>query len=104
MYTVDSFYTTATKSGTVTQILVKSLHQIKKKSMILANRETGKYPYKCFVMIKIIHPTRCKSFTSLLPDVYVWLNTIRASPRPLSGAHNCTRSLWFYGWREAAGA
>ena len=29
---------------------------------------------------------------------------IRASPRPSSGAYNCTRSLWFYRWREAAGA
>jgi hypothetical protein len=27
----------------------------------------------------------------------------RASPRPSSGAYNCTRSLWFYLWREAAG-
>jgi hypothetical protein len=28
----------------------------------------------------------------------------RASPRPSSGAYNCTRSLWFYRWSEAAGA
>jgi hypothetical protein len=35
-------------------------------------------------------------FTNLLPDVYVWLNMFRASPRPSSGAYNCTRSLWFY--------
>jgi hypothetical protein len=44
------------------------------------------------------------SFTSLLLDVYVWLNMFRASPRPSSGAYNCTRSLWFYCWREVAGA
>jgi hypothetical protein len=54
--------------------------------------------------IQIIQPTRCNSFTSLLLDVYVWLNTFRASPRPLSGAYNCTRSLWFYRWKEGAGA
>jgi len=44
---------------------------------------------------------RCSSFTSLLLDVYVWLNMFRASPRPSSGAYNCIRSLWFYRWREA---
>jgi hypothetical protein len=54
--------------------------------------------------IQIIQPTRCGSFTSLLLDVYVWLNMFRASHRPSLGAYNCTRSLWFYRWREAAGA
>jgi hypothetical protein len=54
--------------------------------------------------IQIIQPTRCNSFTSLLLDVYVRLNTFRASPRPSSGACNCTRSLWFYRRREAAAA
>jgi hypothetical protein len=54
--------------------------------------------------IQIIQPTRCNSFTSLLLDVYVWLNMFRASPSPSSGACNCTRSLCFYRWREAAGA
>ena len=54
--------------------------------------------------IEIIQPTRCSSFTSLLLDVYVWLNMFRASLRPSSGAYNCTRSLWFYRCREAAGA
>jgi len=54
--------------------------------------------------IQIIQPTRCNSFTSLLLDVYVWLYMFRASPRPSSGAYNCTRSLWFYRWRESAGA
>jgi len=28
----------------------------------------------------------------------------QASPRPSSGAYSCTGSLWFYHWREAAGA
>ena len=55
-------------------------------------------------MIQINHPTRCNSFTSLLLDVYVWLNVFRASPRPSSGACDCTRSLWFYRWRVAVGA
>jgi len=54
--------------------------------------------------IRIIQPTRCNIFTSLLLDIYVWLNMFRASPRPSSGAYNCTRSLWFYRWKEAAGA
>jgi hypothetical protein len=55
-------------------------------------------------MIQIIQPTRCNSFTSLLLDVYVWLNMFRASLRPSSGAYNCNGSLWFFCWREAAGA
>jgi hypothetical protein len=47
---------------------------------------------------QINQPTRCKSFTSLLLEVYVWLNMFRLPPRPWSGAYNCTRSLWFYRW------
>ena len=54
--------------------------------------------------IQIIQPTKRKSFTSLLLDVYVWLNIFRAPLRPSSEAYNCTRSLWFYRWREVAGA
>jgi hypothetical protein len=44
---------------------------------------------------------KCNSFTSLLLDVYVWLDMYRALPRPLSGAYNCIRSLWFYRWGVA---
>jgi hypothetical protein len=51
--------------------------------------------------IQTIQPTICSSFTSLLLDVYGWLNMFRASSRPSSGAYNCTRSLWFYRWTEA---
>jgi hypothetical protein len=54
--------------------------------------------------IQIIQPTRCNSLTSLLLDIYVWLKMFRASPRPSSGAYNCTRSLWFNRCREVAGA
>jgi len=50
------------------------------------------------IHIQINQPTRCNSFTSLLLDVYVWLNMFRASPRPSSGAYNCISSLWFYRW------
>jgi hypothetical protein len=42
-------------------------------------------------------PTRSNSFTSLLLDVYAWLNMFRALPRPSSGAY----SLWFYRWSVA---
>jgi len=38
--------------------------------------------------IQINQPTRYNSSTSLLLDVYVWINTFRASPRPSSGAYN----------------
>jgi hypothetical protein len=48
--------------------------------------------------IQINQPTECNSFTSLLLDVYVWLNMFRAPLRPSSGEYNCTRSLWFYRW------
>ena len=48
--------------------------------------------------VQINQPIRCNSFTSLLLDVYVWLNMFRAPLRPSSGAYNCTRSLWFYRW------
>jgi hypothetical protein len=54
--------------------------------------------------IQINQPTRCNSFTSLLLDVYVWLNIFRAPFRPSSGAYYCTRSLWFHRWRVAVGA
>jgi len=54
--------------------------------------------------IQINQPTRNNSFTSLLLDVYVWLSMFRASPRPSSGAYDCTRGLWLYHWRGAAGA
>jgi len=54
--------------------------------------------------IKINQPTRCNSFTSVLLDVYVWLNMFRAPLRPSSGAYNCTRSLLFYRWSVAVGA
>ena len=54
--------------------------------------------------IQIIQPTRCNSFTSLLLDVYAWLDTFQASPRPSSGAYNCASSLWFNRWRAVAGA
>ena len=54
--------------------------------------------------IQINQPKICNSFTSLLLDVYVWLNMFRAPPRPSSGAYNCTRSLWFYRWKVAVGA
>jgi hypothetical protein len=47
---------------------------------------------------------RCNIFTSLLLDVYVWLNMFRGSPYPSSGAYNSTRSLWFNSWTAAAGA
>jgi hypothetical protein len=36
--------------------------------------------------IQINQPTRYKNFSSLLLDVYIQLNTFRASPRPSSGA------------------
>jgi hypothetical protein len=55
-------------------------------------------------MIQIIQLTRCNSFTSLLLDVYVWLNMFWESPCRSSGAYNCTRGLWFSRWREAVGA
>jgi hypothetical protein len=54
--------------------------------------------------IQINQPTRCKNFTGLLLDVYVWLNMFRAPLRPSSGAYNCTRSLWFYRLGGVVGA
>jgi hypothetical protein len=54
--------------------------------------------------IQINQPTRCNSFASLLLDVYVWLKMFRAPLRQSSGAYSCTRSLWFYRWKEAAAA
>ena len=54
--------------------------------------------------IQINQPTRCNSFTSLLLNVHMCLNMFWASPRPSSGAYDCTRSLWFYLWKETARA
>ena len=70
------------------------------------------YEARTFVVRKSVHlhtiqinyPTRCNSFTSLLLDVYVWLITFRALPRPSSGAYNCISSLWFYRWSVAVAA
>ena len=56
------------------------------------------------IWIQISQPTRCSNFTSLLLDVYVWLNMFRAPLRPSSEAYNCTMSLWFYRWSVAVGA
>jgi len=55
-------------------------------------------------MTQINQPTKCNSFTSLLLDVYVWLNMFREPLRSSSGAYNCTRSLWFYRWSVVVGA
>ena len=60
--------------------------------------------HKTGIIIQIIQPTRCNSFTSLLLDVYVWLNMFRASPRPLLRTYNYTRSFWFNCWRSGAPA
>ena len=38
--------------------------------------------------IQINEPARYNSFTSLLLEVYVWLNMFRALPRPSSGVYN----------------
>jgi hypothetical protein len=59
---------------------------------------------QCCHLIQINKPTRHNRFTSLLLDVYVWLNMFRAPFRPSSEAYNCTRNLWFYRWRLAVGA
>jgi hypothetical protein len=56
------------------------------------------------ITIQMNQPTRCNTFTSLLLNVYVWLNMFRATPRPSSGACNCTSGLWFYRWRVAVAA
>jgi hypothetical protein len=53
---------------------------------------------------QINQPKRCNTCSSLLLDVYVWLNMFRAPFRQSSGAYNCTRSLWFYRWSVVAGA
>jgi hypothetical protein len=55
------------------------------------------------LMFQTNQPTSCNNFTSLLLDIYMWLNMFRAPLRPSSGAYNCTRSLWFYCWSVAVG-
>jgi len=52
-------------------------------------------------MIQMNEPTRRNSFTSLLLDVYVWLNMFQVLPHPSSRAYNCNSSLWFYCWSVA---
>jgi len=74
---------------------------------LLNSRHWKNLSEKCFInmhqsSIQIIQPTRCNSFTSLLLHVHVSLNMFQASPRPSSGAYNCTRSLWFNRWGSAA--
>ena len=50
-----------------------------------------------------INQIRYNSFTSLLLDVYVWLNMFRSPLRPSSGAYSCIWSLWFYRWSVVGG-
>jgi len=57
-----------------------------------------------FQMIQINQPTRRNNFTSLLLDVYVWLNMFRAPLRPSSGANYRTSNLWFHRRRVAVAA
>jgi len=54
--------------------------------------------------IQINQPTRCNSFTSLLVDVYVWLNMFRPFLRLSSAAYNFISSFWFYRWSVVVGA
>jgi hypothetical protein len=56
------------------------------------------------VVWQVMPGINCNSFTSLLLDVYVWLNMFWAPLLPSSGTYNCTRSLWFYRWSVAVGA
>jgi hypothetical protein len=51
--------------------------------------------------IEVNQPTICNIFTSLLLDIYLWLNMFLAPFRPSLEAYNCTRSSWFYRWRVA---
>ena len=71
---------------------------------ILCDAQNRLYTRQPQIMININQPTRCNSFTSLLLDVYVWLNMFRVHLRPSSEAYNCTRSLWFYRWSVAVRA
>jgi hypothetical protein len=71
--------------------------------VILFDEVLTNYQYS-FLLIQLNQPTRCNIFTSLLLDVYVWLNMFRAPPRPPSGAYNCTSSLCFYCWKVAVAA
>jgi hypothetical protein len=43
-------------------------------------------------------------FVSLLFDVHMRLNVFQASPRPSTEVYDCTRSLWFYLWKETTEA
>jgi hypothetical protein len=56
------------------------------------------------IKIQINQPTRCKSFTCLLLEVYMWLNMFRSPIRPSSEAYNCTRTPCFYRWNVVVGA
>jgi hypothetical protein len=45
------------------------------------------------IMIQITQTKNCNIFTSLLLDVYMWLNMFRATPHPSSRPYNCAGSL-----------
>jgi len=70
-----------------------------KKCLFGKTQDYGKRNFR----LQINQPTRCNSFTSLLLDVYVWLNMFRAPLRPSSGAYNFNSSLWFYRWSVVVG-
>jgi len=60
----------------------------------LRNEKISEEQAKTYINIQINQPTRYNSFTSLLLDVFVWLNMFLTPLRPSSGEYNCTRSGW----------
>jgi hypothetical protein len=76
----------------------------KKKTNYKINVILWTIKQRLYSIIQINQPTRCNSFTSLLLDIYMWLNMFQAPLCPSSGAYKCTRSLWFYRWSVVVGA
>ena len=62
--------------------------------------------------LSLVHIFSARFPFQILPMLYkfitwrlcVWLNMFRAALLQSSGAYNCTRSLWFNRWGDAAGA
>ena len=70
---------------------LKKTWEVKHKHMIQASEEPEGFKVCKSVhhqTIQINQPTRCNNFSSFLLDVYLQLNTFRASSRPSSGAQH----------------
>jgi len=99
----DSLFVTPWRGRQLESFLFDTRYGLK-RNQFLISLKIVEDKWRCLTTIQINQPAKGNNFTSLLLDVYVWLNMFWAPLCPSSGAYNCTRSLWFYRWSVVVGA